>query len=752
MNIEINYRRYKEMCRNRKVTEFNTGWLYSPHDDAAARLPLFDDGAFERVTLPHANKVLEKHKGDDFKEQIESYRFVSWYRRHFTIPEEYRGMRVMVGFQGVATVAEVYVNGVRAGVHKGAYTGFSFDITDSIRFGNADNVIAVKVDSSRQEEIPPEGGDVDYCLFGGIIRGVTLTIADSVYIEDSFFTTPGLAAGDSRVNCSAMLQNTTGAAEEVAVRLSVRDAEGNEVAASESIRVTVPAGGKIKLEAGTPAIECPYLWSVDSPYLYTAKLLLLKQEEVIDTVETKIGLRWFAFTERGFYLNGEKLKLRGVNRHEQWPWQGRAVPGKLQIRDADMMKETGLNAVRCSHYPQAPEFLSRCDEIGLIVFEEAPGWQHIGGEAWQEIYKTNVKEMILRDRNHPSIVTWGVRVNESRDNHDFVTASAAIAKELDPSRPTHGVRQGDDYERSEKIEDLYTVNYRYPEIPRFTPYLITEHSGDWGGDGYPWSKEDAAARFTRSFGEALDYYYGNEFCAGGFAWSMFDYNNEVNYMHTGHVFYSGLYDLWRLDKPASYLYRSQKSPDDEIVLYIAGYWTEESPLEVEIYSNCDEVELFINGSSQGRRKPALYTNIPHPAFLFEGLVFEPGELEAVGYIADREVARTIRRTPEAPDRIAVTPDYDSLLADGADMTCVTVELLDKNGTRLPYSDNEVEISVSGPGEFIGESPVALEGGRIGFLVKGKPHQAGSILCTVTADGIKAGSCKIDSSDYEEGDL
>ncbi len=740
------------MHENRKVINFNTGWRYSPHDDAAAQMPLFDDSSFKTVTLPHANKVLEKHKGDDFQEQIESYRFVSWYRRHFTVPEDCCGMRVIVGFQGVATVAEVYVNGVRAGIHKGAYTGFSFDITDKIRFGNEDNVIAVRVDSSRQEEIPPEGGDVDYCLFGGIIRGVTLTIVNSMYIEDIFLTTPGLAEGSSSVNCSATLQNTTGAAEEAEVRFSVCDAQGNEVAASESIRITVPAGEKIKLEAQTPEIGCPYLWSVDTPYLYTAKLLLLKQEEAIDMLETKIGLRWFEFTEKGFYLNGEKVKLRGVNRHEQWPWQGRAVPGKLQVRDANMIKETGFNAVRCSHYPQAPEFLSRCDEIGLIVFEEAPGWQHIGGEAWQEIYKTNVKEMILRDRNHPSIVTWGVRVNESRDNHDFVTASAAIAKELDSSRPTHGVRQGDDYERSEKIEDLYTVNYRYPEIPRFTPYIITEHSGDWGGDGYPWAREDAAARFTRSFGEALDYYYGNEFCAGGFAWSMFDYNNEVNYMHTGHVFYSGLYDLWRLDKPASYLYRSQKAPDDEIVLYIAGYWTEESPSEVEIYSNCDEVELFVNGKSQGRRSPGRYTNIPHPAFLFEGLVFEPGELEAVGYIGGKEAARAVRRTPGAPARLAVTPDYDTLLADGADMTCVTAELLDKDGTRLPYADHEVKISVSGPAELIGESPVSLEGGRIGFIVKSKAHRTGSILCTVTADGIKAGSCKIDSADYAEEDI
>lgn len=740
------------MNDDRRIVNFNTGWLYLPYDNMDARLQLFDDSNFEPVTIPHANKVLEIHKGDDFQGQIEAYRFISWYRRHFIVPDNFEGMRIIIEFQGVATVAEVYVNGEYVGSHKGAYTGFSFDITDYVNWGNKDNVIAIRVDSTKHSDIPPEGGDVDYCLFGGIVRNVILTIVNSIYVETTFITTPDLSIESGKVNCSATVRNCFSKVQNAAISVSVCDAEGSEVAYAMSDKVAIPAKERAEIQIKTAEIVKPRLWSVDTPYLYTVKVQLLENDRVVDTIKSKIGLRWFEFTNKGFYLNGEKLKLRGVNRHEQWPWQGRAIPDKLQRRDADMIKNTGLNAVRCSHYPQAPEFLSRCDELGLIVFEEAPGWQHIGDEAWQEVYKSNVREMIIRDRNHPSIVTWGVRVNESRDNHDFVSSSVAIAKELDPTRPTHGVRQGDDYERSEKIEDLYTVNYRYPEIPRYTPYIITEHSGDWGGDGCPWSKDDAAMRFTKSFGDALDYYYGNEFCSGGFAWSMFDYNNEVNYMRTGHVFYSGLYDIWRLDKPASYLYRSQKDPDDEVVLYIANYWTEQSPSEVEIYSNCDEVELFVNGNSKGRIKPNLYMNIPHPSFLFEGISFEAGEIEAVGYIAGREKTRTCRRTPESPARLVVTPDYNTLIADGADMTCVTVELLDKNGTRLPYADNKVKISVDESAELIGEQPVALEGGRVSFIVKSRLHKSGNVTCTVTSDSIEGGSCTINILEYEEKNI
>ncbi len=727
----------------REVLDFNTGWLYSPVEYINGQEKSLDDSGFEKVCVPHANKVIETHKGDDFQKQIDSYRFVSWYRRHFTLGEEYAEKRVIVQFEAVATVADVYVNGKYVGGHKGAYTGFEFDITDYLELGE-DNVLAVRVDSTKRSDIPPEGGSVDYCLFGGIVRDVNMLIVNDTYIDDVFYTTPELKDGKAFVMAEVSVMGGKNA-EAVTV---IYDADGNE---KSSARADVDENGKVTLK--TNEIENCRLWSTDAPYLYNAVTTIYIDGKEADSVSTKIGMRYFEFrsgdTDASFYLNGEKMVLRGVNRHEQWPWQGRAIPDKLQRDDARLLKETGFNAVRCSHYPQDTSFLSECDALGLIVFEEAPGWQHVGNEAWKEVYRQNVREMIERDRNHPSIVTWGIRVNESFDDPDFVKSAASITRELDPTRPNHGVRRNESYNDSEMIEDIFGCNYQYPEKPRYTPFVSTEHSWEcWtNGCGCPWATDGDAMKFTKSFADVVDYYYRNDLCAGGFAWSMFDYNNEVNYTRTGHVFYSGLYDIFRQPKPVAYFYKSQHR--GEPMAYIANYWTESSPSAVEVYSNCEEAELFVNGVSKGRIKPNLYMNVPHPAFRFENIEFEAGELRVVGYIGGEKAAEAVRLTPKEGKRIKLTPNYSVLTADGTDMTEVIIELVDENGTRLPYADDVVTISVTGAGEFIGERSIALEGGRAGFIVKTRYMEEGKVLCSAEADGLESGKCEIEVEKFNE---
>ncbi|MCD8049385.1 MAG: DUF4982 domain-containing protein [Clostridia bacterium] len=594
------------------------------------------------------------------------------------------------------------------------------------------------MDSTKRCDIPPEGGEVDYCLFGGIVRNVNMIIADEIYAENIFITTP-----ESYVTATVKIKNASNEAREICAELIVLD---NSSAVSE--KRVIPAGECETFEIKTE-IEDPKLWSPDFPYLYTAEIRVKKDGEMCVISRVNFGIRHFEFKSDGFFLNGELLKLRGVNRHEQWPWQGRAVPDKLQKRDADMIKTGGFNAVRCSHYPQSPAFLSRCDEIGLIVFEEAPGWQHVGDEAWQAVYMENIKEMILRDFNHPSIVTWGVRVNESWDNAALYKKTCALAKSLDPTRPTHGVRRNENYDTTEHIEDIFCANYQYPETPRFTPFVSTEHSWEhWtDGCGLPGASDAEAMAFTKSFADVMDYYYKNPLCCGGFAWSMFDYNNEVNYTKSGHVFYSGLYDIFRHKKSTSFLFLSQKSSSENAIIYISNYWTENSPENIEVYSNCDEVELFINGKSQGRKKPNFYVNIPHPAFLFKNVKFEPGELTAVGFLNGKEAARATRRTPEKAAYLALSPDYTKLVADGSDMTSITITLCDKNGTRLPFAENKVKIELHGDADFIGESEIALEGGRCAFMVKSRFNQPGKILCTASSAGVKSASCEIEILEY-----
>ena len=743
----------------REIINFNKGWLYKNEDVKEGCTKTLDDSTFEKVTVPHANTILKHHKGEEgrsFLKDIEDYRFISCYRKHFTLGKEYENKRVRIRFEAVAIVAEVFVNGQYIGEHKGAYTPFEFDITDYIAFGE-DNVVAVRCDSTRHKDVPPEGYQVDYCVFGGIVRNVSLIVTDRAYIEDVTVTTPYVTKERATVRVAVKLS------EESDYLVSIFDCNGNLVAT-----------GKDEIE-----IENPSLWGIDSPYLYT-----LKVETEKDDFETKIGIRSFEFKDSGMMLNGEIIKIMGINRHEQWPWIGRAVPDKLQRRDADMIKETGFNAVRCSHYPQAPSFLDRCDEIGLIVFEEAPGWQHVGDDSWRAIYKENIREMIERDKNHPSIFSWGVRVNESNDCDELYEETNRMSRELDPTRPTHGTRRQDSYEGSNYLEDIYTAHYIYPENPIHKPFLVTEHSWDcWmNGYGFPWATDEQALAQTKDFADKVNYYFGNPNCAGGFAWSMFDYYNEVNYKRSDNVFYSGLYDIFRLPKMAAHLYISQKNPEKcGANVYIANYWDDDSkPITVKsvtvdiaqmnnvedcltpsvssadsslgegadagfsvtVMSNCEKVELYINGRKSGIEPVRQYTSLPHPFFVFENVQFEEGEVTAVGYIGGKEAARYTQKTPGKAVKLSLVPDYDTITADGCDMTQITIWALDEKGTRVPLADNEVEITVSDKGRFIGEEKIKLEGGRSAFIVQSKEGTEGDIVCRVTADNLEGAECTV----------
>ncbi len=647
----------------------------------------------------------------------------------------------------MATVADVYVNGKYAGGHKGAYTGFTVDITDFIKEG--DNVIAVRVDSQRQPGIPPEGGVIDYCIFGGIVRDVNMIVTSKVYISDAFVTTPDLSADSGKVSSAVTVKNGFSESKSLTVTVSVTDAGGKE-AAQMSGTVEAAPNSEAKITLESESIASPHLWSLDDPYLYTITTALLLDGNVIDETSSKLRFREYSFEDDGLYLNGEKIEIVGVNRHEQWPWIGRAVPDKLQRADADLIKDTGFNAVRCSHYPQDPSFLERCDEIGLIVFEEAPGWQHIGGADWQELYKENVREMVLRDRNHPSIFTWGTRVNESGDNDELNTETNRIAKELDPTRPTHGVRGSGSYEGSFlDCEDIFMINYSYPDVPIHSPFVITEHSMDWfGGRGCSWASDTDALEYTKSFADSVNYYFGNELCLGGFAWSMFDYNNEVNYTDTENLFYSGVYDIFRMPKMASYFYRSQKDPEKDPMVYIANYCTDSSPRNVTVFSNCDEVELFADGVSVGKAKPSLYASLPHPMFEFKSVNFSES-LEAVGYLDGKKAAEFKVTAPGEPVKLVLKPQYGELTADGSDFTEVEIYAVDENGQTVPYADNEVKIKVSDSGKFIGEETIALEGGHAAFIVQTVYGKTGSISAEVSAEGLETAECEISVKEFTE---
>jgi beta-galactosidase len=715
--------KFTSINSHRVEINFNSGWLYSSADVASGQSTALNDSSFEAVCLPHTNKIV-KHADFD----TASFAFVSWYRRHFKPPQEYKGRRFVIEFQGVSKAAEVFVNGKQIGEHKGAYTPFSFDMTDKVRTGS-DNVIAVRVDSRQRKDIPPEWMNVDYMIFGGIVRNVTVRVLDPlhvewVYVSQDSIRTDCVAVKTRVVNDNAVQKNFT-------VTTVIVDAMASIVAKAVSSH-TIAANSSREFTCETGPIAHPVFWHPDRPCLYTVHTLLKDSVGYADEHRQKFGIRSVSFskTDGAFSINGEKLKLRGLNRHETFPFVGRAAADRLQRKDADIIKyELGCNIVRCSHYPQSPAFLDRCDEIGLLVLEEIPGWMFVSKRSeWRNILLKNVEEMVVRDRNHPSIISFGVRVNQSADFHDLYVKTNRLARELDPTRPTHGVRVLGHGSFREFLEDVWTYNYSVPAgTPRILPWLTTECVGHYVTTR-SWDNEQHLVDQMLAHAAVHDSAAANPKVAGLLGWCAFDYNSPYSYAEKK-VCYHGVADIFRIPKHAAWFYRSQADPAlYGPIVYIAHYWQKAlEPNNVYVASNCAKVELFVNNRSKGLRFPKRFRSLPHPLFVWNALPFKAGELKAVGYIGDSAVAVSVRRTPGAPVRLTMTPD-DTVLVQGGDMTRVVITAVDAFGQVVPRTSSMVTVSVSGQGDFLGESPVVLEDGKSAFFVKTRADQTGEITC------------------------
>ncbi|HEY5446027.1 MAG TPA: glycoside hydrolase family 2 TIM barrel-domain containing protein, partial [Pyrinomonadaceae bacterium] len=381
----------------RRILPLNHNWLFSDKVLPNGSSPTFNDRSFTRVTIPHTNTLLPWHGFDD-----KEYEFVSLYRRHFTMPPGLSGRRVFIDFGGVMTAAKVTINGHSLGEYRGGYTPFSFELTPHLNL-RGDNVLAIEVDSTERKDIPPFGGDIDYLTFGGIYRDVSLRVVPQTFIENVFAKAAGVMTGDRHVAVQCFLDRVdSGNPLELVAELR----DGNKVVASQSTDIG-PNDKTINLSLRNLAsVE---LWDSDHPKLYDVTVRLLESNHVIDEYSTRIGFREAKFTPDGFFLNGKHLKLRGLNRHQTFPFVGQAMPARVQRRDAWILrKELKCNIVRTSHYPQSPHFLDACDEYGLMVLEEIPGWQHVGDDQWKDLSVSYVEKMIRRDWNHPSIIIWGV--------------------------------------------------------------------------------------------------------------------------------------------------------------------------------------------------------------------------------------------------------------------------------------------------------------------------------------------------------
>jgi beta-galactosidase len=747
----------------RVILPINRGWRYKAARVEGAELPAFDDGGFERVVVPHTNITLPWHNFDD-----RDYEFVSTYRRRFQYPSGAEGKRVFVDFEGAMTASTVWINGQPLGEYKGGYTPFSFELTPHLR-KDAENVLVVQLDSTERPDIPPFGYEIDYMTFGGIYREVALRVVPMAYLDNIHAQPKNVLSGKPTLDVDCFVAGDSGAHGKLALAVELRDGDrvvgrGREQITPASLadpnagmdpETSAPVYGSTETvrdparhTVSVAKLDGVELWELEKPKLYTVHVMLERDGETIDEDTRRIGFREAVFTPGGFSLNGKIVKLRGLDRHQTFPFVGLAMPARVQQRDAKILRQKlHCNIVRTSHYPQSRHFLDCCDEIGLLVLEEIPGWQHIGPEPWKLIAIDNVGRMVRRDWNHPSIILWGVRINESHDDHDFYLRTNALAHALDTTRQTGGIRA---FKESELLEDVFTINdFGFPlRAPNHPLYLNTE----FVGHTYPVKTTDDDERqreHTLRHARIHDQLASNPQYAGGIGWCAFDYNTHANFGAGDRICYHGVVDIFREPKAAAGFYKSQCEPEEEIVLEPAFHWAKSDEAtefrRAVVCTNCDHLKFFIREHCDEANPwtplaeldpdRAEFTHLKYPPFQLDlvalgthKLRYGWGDLRIDGYIQGKQVISRSLSGNGIDSKFMMLPDDVELVADGADTTRVVLQVTDQFGNVHPSSNDPVLFTLEGPGELIGDNPLALMGGTAAVWVRAT-EQPGTVRLT-----------------------
>ncbi|GIP32094.1 glycoside hydrolase family 2 protein [Paenibacillus sp. J2TS4] len=799
---------------SRKTINFNTDWKFICEDILGAEQKPFPAGSWETVCLPHAPRIEPLHVDLHFQG-------ICWYRKTFIAEEKFKGKKLFVEFEAAMQNAYVWVNGKFKLNYKGGFLPFTIDITDEVEFGE-ENVIAVRLDNRNNGSIPPGKPleSLDFSYFGGLYRNVHLHVTDKLHVTDAVYA--GKAAGggifvkysgvskeSAAIEIQTHVLNEHDAAKKVKVATSILDRQGRIIESAVTAVESVAAGGDMTF-VQSMTLTNPQLWHPDSPYLYDLHTQVLDDDQLADEARTRIGIRTISFSkEEGFTINGERLVIRGTNRHQQFPYIGNSASDNAHYRDASKLKEGGFNFVRLGHYPQSPAFLDACDELGLMVVEPVPGWQYCEEGEFQEIVRQNVRDMIRRDRNHPCVIMWEVSLNETY--HGRPGATDEFFREL------HLIAH-EEYPGDQMFTSGDTLGRQNPAYVGFdVPYTLwngetlsrplEEVLPDKGGfdreyGDYEFGGHESTSRVPRGAGEqrlllqAWNYQWslnrnrGNRWSLGDASWVGIDHNRGCS----PRLSECGALDTFRLPKYVYYFYQSQRSPeiihenvDSGPMVYIANTWTERTtPAKVVVFSNCDEVELFVNGKSVGIRKSdqgpdteygervtgyevdywltdeeqhkgkgtgfdaktdaghmKVYPhdggnccNLERAPFTFTGVNYEPGQLKAVGRIGGKEAAVCVVQTPLEPKTLSIRIDKSGkdLSADGADFVFVYAEIQDANGTVVPSAIHEVMFSIEGPAVIIGENPVRAEAGIATVLLQSLTT-AGEITVTVSSQGL-----------------
>lgn len=576
------------------------------------------------VSLPHTVQITPLRY---FDEQI--YQKNCGYRRVFEAPAEWAKKSVCMTVEAAGHSAWVYVNGKEIASHHCGYTAFCVDLSKELLPGEQNELI-IRVDSREQQNIPPFGHVIDYMTFGGLYREVYVEVKEKTHIQDVFVKTKRLKPGRFVLTGEVTIAYENEDSGAYRIKQSLLDTNGVTV-------LEFPENEQIH------EVSSVLEWNTEKPALYILKTELFLQDKLLDTKLVRFGFREAVFKEDGFYLNGKKIKIRGLNRHQSYPYVGYAMPKSMQRLDAEILKyELGANAVRTSHYPQSQHFIDRCDELGLLVFTEIPGWQYIGDKKWKKQAVKNTRDMVLQYRNHPSIILWGVRINESQDNDALYRKTNEVAHQLDDTRQTSGVRY---LQKSSLLEDVYAYNdfshegnnrgcqKKTQNTPdRNKGYVISEYNGHM----FPTKAFDAEDHRVEHFlrhARVMNAYYGEEDIAGGFAWCMFDYHTHQDFGSGDRICYHGVCDMFRNPKLAAFLYQSQQEKQDVLEISSAMDIGEHPAcLMKDVYAitNADSVRVYKNDTfiREFSAAETPFPNIPHGPVLiddFIGTQMETGE-------------------------------------------------------------------------------------------------------------------------------
>ena len=609
--------------------DWNDGWLFTPVFDPALVRPECPELTLEPVRLPHTVKALPYNYCNE-----NDYQKLSGYRREFFAPKEWEGRTVLLTFGAVAHDATVFCNGRRVFHHSCGYTAFTVDLTSALHLGQK-NAVAVRCDSREDLNIPPFGGQMDFLTYGGICRAVCLDVKEPAYLRDIFIETK--AEGGFRIY-TATVGETVGCT----LQAEIRSPSGSRAFYTGELSLPI-----------TGALNSVHPWSIEHPTLYTLTVRLIRPgtgglpDRALDEKSCRFGFRTLQFVAGGLYLNGQRVELRGLNRRQSYAYQGYAMPDSIQRLDAQLLKkQLGCNAVRLTT-PPSPAFLDACDELGLLVFVEMPGWQHVGDDIWKAQALQNCREMVCQCRSHPSIFLWGVRVSGSADDENFYKRTNETVRRLDPTRPTAGTRST---RRSQLLEDVYAyTDYSYhgrgvgcEARTAVTPdtrkgYLISEFEGAQF-PAKPFDDEPHRLAQALRYAAVLNDTIAQQGVAGSFGWCMTDYNTHREFGSGDRISYQGVMDMFRNPKLSAAVYASQKTPrsPSDIVLEVSssmalgdhpgGFagacWAFTNAESLRLYRDNDFVAEF-TPDRRGR-----FAALPHPPIEihdFVGLLLEKYE-------------------------------------------------------------------------------------------------------------------------------